>query len=197
MIKILNNFTGDYFEIRTTNKCLSSTEIKHLIDVYLPINDGYFFIMLDDKKIYSNIFDIKDDSDITYDCSSGLEFYIVKTLFIHNGVDYIQKILNCNKKVWYCYDTIIKRLYEDQSELLNNKNFIIFCSIHTFAIFYYMSENLKNDEIFIIELIKYNKRIINYISKELFKKFQVMNIIKNKYYEYFIPFEKVFRCQII
>jgi hypothetical protein len=60
-----------------------------------------------------------------------------------------------------------------------------------------MSENLKNDEIFIIELIKYNKRIIDYISKELFEKFQVTNIIKDKYYEYFLPFEKVFRRRII
>jgi hypothetical protein len=152
--------------------------------------------MFDDKKIYSNIFDVKDDSDITYDCSSGLEFYIVNTLFIHNDVDYIHKILNCNKKVWYCYSILFNQLYSDQSELLNNKNFIIFCSIHTSIIYHYISENLKNDENFIIELIKYNKRIITYISKEFFKKFKVMNIIKDEYFELCTPLKNMLRCQI-
>jgi hypothetical protein len=183
MIKIFNNFTGAYFTIPITSKYLTSKEIKYLLNININIKDSYYFIMLDDQKIYSNVFDIKDNLDKIHDCSNGLEFYIINTIFIHNEEDYIKKILH-SRKNWNYYNEIFKQLYDDNSDLLNNMNFIIFCSIHTTVIFTYMSSNLKNDKKFIIELINYNHRIINYISKELFRELKELKIFKFKYIEY-------------
>jgi hypothetical protein len=195
MIKIFNNFTGAYFTIPVNSIYLTSKDVKKILRKNITIKDSYYFIMLNDQKIYSNVFDIYDDVDKVYDCTNGLEFFIINTSFTHNDKDYIKIILQCIRD-WYVYDRIFKQLYDEQSELLNNINFIIFCSIQTTAIFMYISDDLKNDKKFVIELIKYNHRIINYIPKNLFEELKNMNIIKYTYIENQQPFNKALRRQI-
>jgi len=136
------------------------------------LQNKYCFVLLGDKKIYSNLFVIIDDDNLI-DISSS--FNIIFTTFIHREQDHIAKKFEY-LKYRGVPDQYYRNLRYEKSELLGNINFILFCisvDKYYWSILSYLSPSMKasfNDEI--QKYYKYKSNIddgfnIRNISKEI------------------------------
>ena len=183
-LKILNNFNGEYFIIEIDRYQLELYELSNILDKKIPKTDKIFYLLLNGEKIYTNIHKIKPyDKLITFivDSNNLCELNIMYTSFLHNNEDYYYKLENTKSNA--IRNNIYKILVADNSDLLDDENFIIYDSNlfeAYFNLFEYASNRLKYDKNFILLLSYYNNYICKYIPKDLLlDKNYLFELLKN------------------
>jgi len=171
-LKILN-ITGEYFYIDIDRNQLELNELSNILDIKIYKTDRILYLLLNGEKIYTNIYKIKPYNKlITFilDSNNECELNIIYTSFFHNNENYYDKLFTINKLNTYYRYTNIHKIFRilntDNSDLLDDENFITYASINN-EIFQYASNRLRYDKNFILQLFKYNINIIKNIPQDL------------------------------